>query len=212
MKLRIIPLVALVALLATGCKDAPVRSGRALAQEFFDAWGDTAALKQVEQHYHAVSDSMWMPNATMHLLKAFLEGTARNDSMRAIAQLMAYDREDYARLQAYRIMGDRHDVHFNADSARVLLQLIDWSAGFMGKQDYADAARAMIDSQVQSLDVEQQMAIYTAVATPTTLGLELKADRESPDADHKLIERQVRELERIYSAQQLQEFRAAYGQ
>ena len=108
-------------------------------------------------------------------------------------------------------MGDRPDKHFQPDTARLLLQLIDWSAQMMHKPDYAAAAKQAVDRQVQDLSVDRQMAIYTLVATPTTLGMELKAEREAPDADHRLIDKQVKELERIYDAQQLQEFHSAYG-
>lgn len=211
MKHRLLLAVTALALALGACQQAPTQTGQALAQEFIAAWGDTTALKQVAAHYHAASDSLWVPNTDMYLKRAFLEGTALNDSMRAVAQLIAYDIDDYAHLQAYRILGDRPDKHFQPDTARLLLQLIDWSAQMMHKPDYAAAAKQAVDRQVQDLSVDRQMAIYTLVATPTTLGMELKAEREAPDADHQLIDKQVKELERIYDAQQLQEFHSAYG-
>jgi hypothetical protein len=209
MKNSFLALFALVVLLGS-CSEGPTQAGMQLAQEFSNAWGDTAALKQVEQHYKAVEDSLWMPNSGMYLKKAFLETTAKNDSMRAVAQLMVYDINDYAELQAYRIFGERVDEHFNADNARRLLALIDWSGDMMGKPDFAVAAKEEIDREVHDLSVDKQMRVYTAVASPTTLALELKADREAPDADLKLIEHQVKELEKIYTPQQMQEFNEAY--
>ncbi len=209
MKNSLLALFALVVLLGS-CSEGPTQAGMQLAQEFSNAWGDTAALKQVEQHYKAVEDSLWMPNSGMYLKKAFLETTAKNDSMRAVAQLMVYDINDYAELQAYRIFGERVDEHFNADNARRLLALIDWSGDMMGKPDFAVAAKEEIDREVHDLSVDKQMRVYTAVASPTTLALELKADREAPDADLKLIEHQVKELEKIYTPQQMQEFNEAY--
>lgn len=209
MKNSLLALFALVVLLGS-CSEGPTQAGMQLAQEFSNAWGDTAALKQVEQHYKAVEDSLWMPNSGMYLKKAFLETTAKNDSMRAVAQLMVYDINDYAELQAYRIFGERVDEHFNADNARRLLALIDWSGVMMGKPDFAVAAKEEIDREVHELSVDKQMRVYTAVASPTTLALELKADREAPDADLKLIEHQVKELEKIYTPQQMQEFNEAY--
>ena len=209
MKNSLLALFALVVLLGS-CSEGPTQAGMQLAQEFSNAWGDTAALKQVEQHYKAVEDSLWMPNSGMYLKKAFLETTAKNDSMRAVAQLMVYDINDYAELQAYRIFGERVDEHFNADNARRLLALIDWSGVMMGKPDFAVAAKEEIDREVHDLSVDKQMRVYTAVASPTTLSLELKADREAPDADLKLIEHQVNELEKIYTPQQMQEFNEAY--
>lgn len=211
MKHKSLLIIAAMAIMLGGCKEAPTRAGEALAQEFYKAWGDTAALKQVEAHFHAVEDSLWVPNTGMYLLKAFLESTARDDSTRAIAQLMAYDRDDYAELQAYRILGEPVGQHFSPDTARILLQLIDWSAAMMGKPDYADAAKQEIDREVQDLSFDKQMAIYAVAATPTTLGLELKADRESPEADMQLIDRQIKALEKIYTPEQMQEFRNAYG-
>ena len=211
MKTKFLFILAAMAIMLGACKEAPTRAGEALAQEFFNAWGDTTALKQVEAHYHAVEDSLWVPNTGMYLLKAFLEGAARDDSTRAVAQLMAYDRDDYAELQAYRILGEPVGQHFNPDTARILLQLIDWSADMMGKPDYAEAAKVQIDREVQRLSVDKQMAVYAAAATPTTLGMELKADRESPEADISLIDRQVKALEKIYTPEQMQEFLAAYG-
>ena len=202
MKNSLLALFALVVLLGS-CSEGPTQAGMQLAQEFSNAWGDTAALKQVEQHYKAVEDSLWMPNSGMYLKKAFLETTAKNDSMRAVAQLMVYDINDYAELQAYRIFGERVDEHFNADNARRLLALIDWSGVMMGKPDFAVAAKEEIDREVHDLSVDKQMRVYTAVASPTTLALELKADREAPDADLKLIEHQVKELEKIYTPQQM---------
>lgn len=209
MKNSLLALFALVVLLGS-CSEGPTQAGMQLAQEFSNAWGDTAALKQVEQHYKAVEDSLWMPNSGMYLKKAFLETTAKNDSMRAVAQLMVYDINDYAELQAYRIFGERVDEHFNADNARRLLALIDWSGDMMGKPDFAVAAKEEIDREVHDLSVDKQMRVYTAVASPTTLALELKADREAPDADLKLIEHQVKELEKIYTPQQMQEFNEVY--
>lgn len=209
MKNLLLALFALPLLLGS-CSEGPTQAGLKLAQEFSDAWGDTAALKQVEQHYKAVEDSLWMPNSGMHLKKAFLETTAKNDSMRAVAQLMVYDVDDYAELQAFRIFGERIDEHFNADHARRLLALIDWSGDMMDKPDFAVAAKEEIDREVRDLSVDKQMRVYAAVASPTTLALELKADREAPNADLKLIERQVKELQKIYTPQQMQEFNQAF--
>lgn len=210
MKKSIIALFAL-ALLLGSCSEGPTQAGKQLAQEFFAAWGDTVALKQVEQHYKAVEDSLWMPNSGMYLKKAFLETTAKNDSMRAVAQLMVYDIDNYAELQAFRIFGQRVDEHFNVDSAKHFLTLIDWSGEFMRKPDFAAAAKEEVDRQVRELSVDKQMRIYAAVATPTMLGLELKADREAPNADLELIDRQVKELEKIYTPQQMQEFNKAFS-
>ena len=212
MKHKQLLIMAAVGLLLTGCKEGPTRAGEALAREFYAAWGDTAALKQVESRFHATADSLWMPGTTMYLLKAFVEGTARNDSTRAVAQLMAYDRDDYAELQVYRLLGPSPDTQFKPDTARILLSLIDWSAQLMGKPDYAEAAKAHLDAEVSRMSLDRQMAIYAAAATPTTLAMELKADSEAPGADMALIERQIKALEKIYTPEQLQEFRAAYGQ
>lgn len=204
-------LLAFFALVLLGsCSEGPTQAGKQLAEDFFAAWGDTVALKQVEQHYKAVEDSLWMPNSDMYLKKAFLETTAKNDSMRAVAQLMVYGVDDYAELQAFRTFGERVNEHFNVDSAKHLLTLIDWSGDFMRKPDFAAAAKKEIDRQVRELSVDKQMRIYAAVATPTMLGLELKADREAPAADLKLIDRQVKELEKIYTPEQMQEFRQAF--
>ncbi|MBR5728360.1 MAG: hypothetical protein IKX39_06920 [Muribaculaceae bacterium] len=210
MKKSLLALFAL-ALLLGSCSEGPTQAGKQLAQEFFAAWGDTVALKQVEQHYKAVEDSLWMPNSGMYLKKAFLETTAKNDSMRAVAQLMVYDIDNYAELQAFRIFGQRVDEHFNVDSAKHFLTLIDWSGEFMRKPDFAAAAKEEVDRQVRELSVDKQMRIYAAVATPTMLGLELKADREAPNADLELIDRQVKELEKIYTPQQMQEFNKAFS-
>lgn len=206
------PLFLLIAigLLVCSCSEAPTQAGLQLAQEFDAAWCDSTLLKQVEQHYKTVEDSLWMPNSGMYLKQAFLETTSKNDSMRAVAQLMAYDINDYAELQAYRIFGERVDEHFNTDEARRLLTLIDWSAVMLGKPDFAAAAKEEIDREVRDLSVDKQMRIYAVVATPTQLGLELKADRESPNADMRLIERQVKELEKIYTPAQMQEFNQAF--
>ena len=209
MKKSLLALFAL-ALLLGSCSEGPTQAGLQLAQEFEAAWGDTVALKQVEQHYKAVEDSLWMPNSGMYLKKAFLEATAKNDSMRAVAQLMVYGVDDYAELQAFRTFGERVNEHFNVDSAKHLLTLIDWSGEFMRKPDYAAAAKKEIDRQVRELSVDKQMRVYAAVASPTTLALELKADREAPDADLKLIDRQVKELEKIYTPEQMQEFNEAF--
>ena len=211
MKIRLIPLVVLLTLLATACKEAPTRAGQELAQEFFAAWGDTAALKLVEAHYHAVDDSLWVPNSSMYLKKAFLETTGVNDSTRAVAQLMVYDKEQYAELQAFRILGEMKGDTLDANKARLLLQLIDWSAEWMAKPDFAEAAKQQIDREVNDMSIDKQMRIYTSVVPPATLGLELKADREAPNADMQLIEKQIKELERIYTPEQLDEFRKAYG-
>lgn len=209
MKRSLFLLIALALLLAS-CSEGPTQAGLQLAQEFDAAWCDTTALKQVEQHYKTVEDSLWMPNSGMYLKQAFLEATAKNDSTRTVAQLMVYGIDDYAELQAFRIFGERVDEHFNADEARRVLALIDWSSALLGKPDFAAAAKEEIDRQVRDLSTDQQMRIYAAVATPTMLGLELKADRESPDADMKLIERQVKELEQIYTPEQMQEFNQAF--
>lgn len=210
MKKSIFSIIIAMTLLLCSCSEAPTQAGMQLAQEFLAAWGDTIALKQVEQHYKAVEDSLWIPNSGMYLKKAFLETTAKNDSMRAVAQLMVYDTDNYAELQAFRILGEHAGEHLNADEARRLLALIDWSSDLMGKPDFAAAAKAEIDRVVHDLSVDKQMRIYATVATPTLLGLELKADREAPDADIKLIDRQVKELEKLYTPEQFQEFQQAF--
>ena len=47
MKHKSLLIIAAMAIMLGGCKEAPTRAGEALAQEFYKAWGDTAALKQV---------------------------------------------------------------------------------------------------------------------------------------------------------------------
>ena len=127
------------------------------------------------------------------------------------AQLMVYDKEQYAELQAFRILGEMKGDTLDANKARLLLQLIDWSADWMAKPDFAEAAKQQIDREVNDMSIDKQMRIYTSVVPPATLGLELKADREAPNADMQLIEKQIKELERIYTPEQLDEFRKAYG-
>lgn len=205
-------LTTIAILSLVSCKDAPTRAGKQLAQEFFDAWCDTAALLQVEQHYHIMDDSLWMPNSSMYLKRAFVETTGKNDSMRAVAQCIAYDIEHYANLQSFRVFEELAQRHITPEHASKLIELIDWSTAMMGKPDYAAAAKERIDKDARSLSVDQQMALYSHVASPTMLGLSLKSDRESPDADRDLISKQIAELEKIYSPEQMQEFRAAYGE
>lgn len=211
-KIVTITLLIISALLISSCKERPTKAGKALAQELLDAWGDTAALKHVDQHYHAVEDSMWMPYSSMYMKRAFFSLEVQDDSTRAIGFTIAYDKKDFANLYNFVVFEQLLHKQISPEHARRMLDLMDWSTQVMGKPDYAEAAKATIDRSAQKLSVDKQMLLYSSITSPTMLGLSLKADKESPEADHQLIERQMQELEKIYTAEQMHEFRAAYEQ
>jgi hypothetical protein len=54
------------------------------------------------------------------------------------------------------------------------------------------------------------MKVYSSATTPEKLGLALKADAQSPNADKALIEQQLSALKSIYNAEDYKKFIDAY--
>lgn len=209
---KTITLLAALALMLGSCTNNAEQTGQQLAQEFAQAWCNADSLLAVEQRYHQAEQALWLPGSTMRLRKAFVETVSQTDSMRAIVYVMAYDQKQYANLYGFLIFEQLQQQSVTPDKARFMLELIDWSTHFLGKPGHAEAAKAKIDSEARRLKPDQQMALYARITSPTMLGLALKADREQPDADMALIDKQLQALQQIYTAEELHEFQAAYGQ
>ena len=68
------------ALLLTGCTQVSER-GEQLGRQLVLAWGDTAAVKAIDDQYQAAADSLHIPGTAGHLASAFMQAVGDNDSV-----------------------------------------------------------------------------------------------------------------------------------
>ena len=80
----------------------------------------------------------------------------------------------------------------------------------LNKEDLNATFGELLDSKAAGLSLEKQMKVYSSATTPEKLGIALKADAQSPNADKALIEQQLSALKSIYNAEDYKKFIDAY--
>ena len=200
-----------IALMLTSCGQVSDR-GEELGRQLMKVWGDTAAIRNVDQQYQAAADSMHIPGTAGQLASAFMRTIGNNDSIQAVAYAITQSAEDFADKHAQPLVDGLLDGSMDARQATDRLFLLHWAADLLGKSDHIARLDEDIDKAASRLSEKKQMLLYSRAATPDALGKQMRAERNQPDADTVLIDKRVKLLRDIYDEAQLKEFQSAYNQ
>ena len=185
--------------------------GEQAGQDLLAAWGDTAAMRAVDEHYQALKDSLHIPGTAGQMATAFLRTVGERDSIRAVAQAIALDAEAFADEHARPLVDALLDGSMDARQATDRLFLLHWAADVLGKSQHIAVLDDAIDNTASRLSTDDRMLLYSRAAAPAALGKQMRAEREQAGADTAEIDRMVQTLKGIYNDAQWQEFQAEYG-
>lgn len=202
-----IVLIAVVALLG-GCTQSKER-GIAMAQDFVKAWsGDSAALAKQVESINAAVDSLTFKSP---FVDAFIAEAGKADSTMALAaKVLLNDGKDVAGELCDNIIDGLAGGTLNYTQANAKVMELAQVCTRLNKEDLNATFGELLDSKAAGLSLEKQMKVYSSATTPEKLGLALKADAQSPNADKALIEQQLSALKSIYNAEDYKKFIDAY--
>lgn len=202
-------MICFVPLLFTSC-DEVTQKGEFLGKELQSAWGDTAAMRQVDAKFQIIADSLRIPGTRNQLCNAFLRSVGENDSVQTVAQVIAYTIEDFADKNASPIVDGLRDGSINAEKATSKLALMLWAADVIGKNDYIDALGKEIDQIADRLSEKDQMKLYASATSPAKLGRAMLAERSAAGSDTTDLDNRANMLKEIFDETQYQEFIQTY--
>lgn len=202
-----IVLLAVVALLGS-CTQSKER-GIAMAQDFVKAWsGDSAALAKQVESINAAVDSLTFKAP---FVDAFIDEAGKADSTMALAaKVLLNDGKDVAGELCDNIIDGLAGGTLNYTQANAKVMELAQVCTRLNKEDLNATFGELLDSKAAGLSLEKQMKVYSSATTPEKLGLALKADAQSPNADKALIEQQLSALKSIYNAEDYKKFIDAY--
>ena len=125
-----------------------------------------------------------------------------------------YGDEVFALKKLKKSFGDRvlfHDVDLQVRGGERIALIVQVGA-LLKTPDQIRAVSDGLQQAVDHLDLRAQMKVYAASSTPARLGEALRNDRNAPDADLGLIDKQVEALRSIYNDGQMAEFLKTYNQ
>ena len=204
-----IPLL-LLALSLAGCSEVSQR-GEQAALQLLAAWGNTEALRQVDRDYQQAADSLYMPGTKGQMASAFIRSVGERDSVRAVAQAIALNAEEFAQEHARPLVDALLNGTMDARQATDQLFLLHWAADILGKADHIVQLDQAIEEAANKLSGERQMLLYSKAATPAALAKQMRAERQQPGADTADIDHKAQLLEKIYNPEQLAEFQTEYN-
>ena len=202
-----IVLVAVVALLGS-CTQSKER-GISMAQDFVKAWsGDSTALAKQVESINAAVDSLTFKAP---FVDAFIAEAGKADSTMALAaKVLLNDGKDVAGELCDNIIDGLAGGTLNYTQANAKVMELAQVCTRLNKEDLNATFGELLDSKAAGLSLEKQMKVYSSATTPEKLGLALKADAQSPNADKALIEQQLSALKSIYNAEDYKKFIDAY--
>ena len=202
-----IVLITVVALLG-GCTQSKER-GIAMAQDFVKAWsGDSAALAKQVESIKAAVDSLTVKTP---FVDAFIAEAGKADSTMALAaKVLLNDGKDVAGELCDHIIDGLAGGTLNYTQANAKVMELAQVCTRLNKEDLNATFGELLDSKAAGLSLEKQMKVYSSATIPEKLGLALKADAQSPNADKALIEQQLSALKSIYNAEDYKKFIDAY--
>lgn len=206
---RIVYIIALV-LQLQACSHVSER-GEQLGSALVKAWGDTAAIVQVDKQYAAALDSLHIPGTAGQMATAFMRMIEQNDSMQAVAHAITLNADAFADKHALPLVDALLDGSLDARQATDQLFLLHWAANVLGKTEHVDLLDRSIDQAANRLSEQKQMLLYSRAATPDALAKQMRDERQKPDADTADIDRRAAMLKQIYNSEQFQEFSNVYG-
>ena len=205
-------LVVVMMLLLTACSEATKR-GEALGREFMEAWGDTAAMRQVVQRFNALrNDSLRWPWEVKTANRAFTEPLLADgrDSLFQAANVIVLSPTELAQRKCQTMVEVLMRHEDEPDSAADHLSLIHWLCYTFGYDRHVEVFDSTLQASVDQLSVHEQMLVYAQASRPAALGSALANDANQPDADMADINVRINELRGIYTAEDFATFEKAY--
>ena len=199
-------------ILLTACGGASKR-GTEAGQAFLEAWGDTAAMRQVVQRFEAMRDDSllwpWEAKAANRAFAAPLLDDGR-DSLTQAAHVIVLAPRELAQLKCPQMIELLRLRQFDTDSASDYLSLIHWLCDVVGHQRHAAVFDSTLEAIVNGLPVREQMNVYVQSSRPAALGTALAADANQPGADMADINARIDILRDLYTPADFTAFEAAY--
>jgi len=209
-----LPLIMiLLMVLFTACTGASKR-GQAAGQRFLDAWGDTAAMHQVVQHFNALrGDSLrwpWEVKAANRAFASVLRGDGR-DSLFQASHVIVLTPKELAQLKVPPMLDLLRTRQFDTDSAADYLSLIHWLCYTVGYDRHVEVFDSTIEATVAQYSRYEQMCVYAQSSRPAALGAALASDANQPEADMEDINARIDILRNdIYNPHEFSVFDKAY--
>ena len=205
-------LVVIMMLLLTACSEATKR-GEALGREFMEAWGDTAAMREVVQRFNALrNDSLRWPWEVKAANRAFTEPLLADgrDSLFQAANVIVLSPTELAQRKCQTMVEVLMRHEDEPDSAADHLSLIHWLCYTFGYDRHVEVFDSTLQASVDQLSVHEQMLVYAQASRPAALGSALANDANQPDADMADINVRINELRGIYTPEDFATFEKAY--
>lgn len=212
--MRRLPFIILAVItLLTAC-DSASRRGEAAGQDFLQAWGDTAAMRQAVERFNALrNDSLDWPWQTKAANRAFA-GVLLNDgrdSLTQAAHVIVLSPRELAQLKVPPMIDLLKKREFNTDSAADYLSLIHWLCQTVGYNRHAQVFDSTMQAIVDGFSMKEQMDVYVQSSRPAALGAALAADANQPDADTADINARINMLRTMYIPADFKIFEEAYN-
>lgn len=199
-------------LLLTACSEASKR-GEALGREFMEAWGDTAAMREVVQRFNALrGDSLRWPWDVKAANRAFTEPLLADgrDSLFQAANVIVLSPTELAQRKCQTMVEVLMRHEDEPDSAADHLSLIHWLCYTFGYDRHVEVFDSTLQASVDVLSVHEQMLVYAQASRPAALGAALAQDANQPGADMADINLRINELRGIYTPEDFATFEKAY--
>lgn len=199
-------------LLLTACSEASKR-GEALGHEFMEAWGDTAAMREVVQRFNALrGDSLRWPWEVKAANRAFTEPLLADgrDSLFQAANVIVLSPTELAQRKCQTMVEVLMRHEDEPDSAADHLSLIHWLCYTFGYDRHVEVFDSTLQASVDVLSVHEQMLVYAQASRPAALGAALAQDANQPGADMVDINLRINELRGIYTLEDFATFEKAY--
>lgn len=199
-------------LLLTACNGASKR-GETLGREFMEAWGDTAAMREVVQRFNALrDDSLRWPWEVKAANRAFTEPLLADgrDSLFQAANVIVLSPTELAQRKCQTMVEVLMRHEDEPDSAADHLSLIHWLCYTFGYDRHVEVFDSTLQASVDVLSVHEQMLVYAQASRPAALGAALAQDANQPGADMADINLRINELRGIYTPEDFATFVKAY--
>lgn len=199
-------------LLLTACGQAEKR-GEAAGRQFLTVWGDTAAMRQVVQHFNAMrDDSLRWPWEVKAANRAFADVLMEDgrDSLTQAAHVIVLSPRELAQLKCPPMMELLRQREFDTDSAADYLALIHWLCYTVGYDRHVEVFDSTLEAIAAGYSMHEQMCVYAQCSRPDALGAALADDANQPDADMDDINARIDKLRNIYTPEEFTIFENAY--
>ena len=206
-------LLCVVALLsACGPREKSMQQAAETADRFVAAWHCEA--RSASEAYSVLEAGLATATDPHDFIAAFLQNVESrgNDTATLAAQVLVLPPRRLAQVVAQPIVRGLSAGTLDRQQARGRIALIVQVGALLKTPHQIRAVSDGLQQAVDHLDLRAQMKVYAASSTPARLGEALRNDRNAPDADLGLIDKQVEALRSIYNDGQMAEFLKTYNQ